>query len=304
LSSVPRRVLVTGAAGFVGRFAVAALLDSDYAVTGLGKEARPEDFPVEADWYRADLLAADSLTSLARDWFGVVHLAGNTVPSTFTNPGTALVNVSMTLALLEHLRTGRVLLASSALVYRPSATPHDENSPLEPQGLYGLSKYLSEQLADVYSGRLDVLVARPFNHIGPGMQPGLAIPAILRRVADAKSSALPIEMLGQNSVRDFVDVRDVVAAYLALLELSSPSHRVFNVCTGHGRSIRDVVETALAIVGLERDIRFAEAAMSGDDTSVLTGDASRLRAATDWRAQYSLEQSLRDMLPSELVIRP
>lgn len=301
MAAARSRVLVTGAAGFVGRFMVDALLARDYGVTGLGLEARPMDFPETADWYRADLLAPDSLDGLATTWFGVVHLAGNTVPGAFRSADSALSNVSMTLALLERLDTARFLLASSALVYGPGAHPHSEDETPEPQGLYGLSKYLCEQLAGVYSRRLDILIARPFNHVGPGMQPGLAIPAILERVAGAKTSPGPVEMLGRDSVRDFVDVRDVVAAYVALLELPDPPQRVFNVCTGTGQSIRHVVETALAIAGLERDIRFAETAMSGDDTSVLIGDPSRLERATGWRPRQSLEQSLRDMLPDTNV---
>ncbi len=296
MAGAPPRVLVTGAAGFVGRFMVDELLARNYDVTGLGQESRPEDFPKAADWYRADLLAAASLDGLATAWSGVVHLAGNTVPGAFRNSDSALANASMMLTLLEHLEAGRFLLASSALVYRPGPRPHGEDETLEPQGLYGLSKYLCEQLASVYSKRLDILTARPFNHIGPGMQPGLAIPAILERVARARTEPGPIEMLGRDSVRDFIDVRDVVAAYVGLLEMPDLPRRVFNVCTGTGQSIRQVVETALTIAGLEREIRFAEGSVSGDDTSVLIGDPARLRRVTGWTPRYSLEQSLRDML--------
>ena len=296
--AAPRRVLVTGAAGFVGRYMVDALLARDYEVTGLGQEPRPEDFPKAARWYRADLLAAASLDGLATAWSGVVHLAGNTVPGAFTNSDSALANASMTLTLLEHIEAGRFLLASSALVYGPGIQPHSEDEALDPQGLYGLSKYLCEQLVGVYSKRLDILTVRPFNHLGPGMQPGLAIPSILERVTDARTVSGPIEMLGRDSVRDFIDVRDVVTAYLALLDLADPPQQVFNVCTGVGQSISYVVETALAIAGLEREIRFAETAVSGDDTSILIGDPMCLREATGWEPRYSLEQSLRDMLPT------
>ena len=298
MSAARRSVLVTGAAGFVGRYMVDALLARDYEVTGLGQERRPEGFPTAADWYRADLLTAASLDELATTWSGVVHLAGNTVPGAFRDSDSALANASMTLTLLEHLEAGRVLFASSALVYGPRTQPHSEDEALDPQGLYGLSKFLCEQLVGVYAKRLDIMTVRPFNHVGPGMQPGLAIPAILDRVAEARTKRAPIEMSGRDSVRDFIDVRDVVAAYVALLELSDPPHRIFNVCTGEGQSIRHVVETALAITGLEREVRFAETAMSGDDTSILVGDPTRLRRATGWEPRYSLEQSLRGMLPT------
>jgi GDP-4-dehydro-6-deoxy-D-mannose reductase len=292
-------VLVTGAAGFVGRFMVEALED-DYNVTGLGQESRPAWFPADADWYRADLLNPDSLADLPRGLFAVVHLAGNTVPSAFRDESAVQQNVEMTRNLLDRVDTDRFLLASSGLVYAPGRTPRTEESPIDPQGPYGRSKYLCEELVRSYGAKLTARIARPFNHIGPGMQPALAIPSIIRRVLDARENDGPIEMLGQDSIRDFIDVRDVVAAYKALIELDSVEHDAYNVCTGVPTSIRTVVQTALDILGLERDIVFAEQALSSDDTSRIVGDSTRLKQDTGWRSGFTLQDSLLSILEPEL----
>lgn len=286
---------MTGAAGFVGRFMV-SMLAPDFRVAGLGSEAAPDWLQDSIDWYTADLLKPDSLADLPTEWWGVIHLAAHTVPSSFADDSALRDNVDMTRNLLERLDPTRFLFASSGLVYAPSRTQVNEDSLIEPQGPYGASKYLCEDLLRKFSDRLDVRIARPFNHVGPGMQPKLAIPSIMRRVLDSRLSDAPIEMLGQDSTRDFIDVRDVVAAYVTILGLDSPEHDTYNVCTGRPTSIRAVVETALGILGIERDVRFAEEAISADDTSWLVGDSSRLSEETDWAPMFSLTDSLRDML--------
>ena len=268
----------------------------DFRVTGLGHEQRPDWFPPGADWYQANLLQPDSLGGLKDGWFAVVHLAGNTVPGAFRDGAAVHQNVEMTRHVLEHVETEKFLLASSALVYAPARTLRQETSPIDPQGPYGRSKQLCEDLARSWRERLEIRIARPFNHIGPNMQPALAIPSIVRRVQEAHRHPGPIEMLGQDSVRDFIDVRDVVAAYRALIELEGGEHTTFNVCTGRPSSIRTVVQAMLDALGVEREIQFAEEAVSADDTSWLVGDPSRLMSMTGWAPEFSLEQSIEDML--------
>ena len=288
-------MLVTGAAGFVGRYMVQALAE-DYEVGALGQQSRPEWLPDGVEWYEANLLSADSFDRAPDRWFAVIHLAGNTVPRAFGDDAAVQQNVDMTRRVLESVVTERFLLASSALVYAPGRQPQTEHSPIDPQGPYGRSKHLCEQLALTFSDSASIRIARPFNHIGPGMQPALAIPSIIERVKAARSRPGAIEMLGQDSVRDFVDVRDVVAAYRALIELDRAENAIFNVCTGRPVRISDVVAAALDELGIERDIAFAETALSADDTSWLVGDPSKLTAAVGWKPGFTLSQSVRDML--------
>jgi nucleoside-diphosphate-sugar epimerase len=291
-----RDVLVSGASGFVGRFVVQALVRAGFDVTGIGTGDRPHWLAPETGWVRADLLRAETLEGLKRDWWGVIHLAAISVPSAFTSADRAAQNVTMTLALLEHVRQARFLLVSSALVYAASRSAHREDDDLRASGLYGLSKVLCERAAENYNDRLDIRIARPFNHIGPGMQPSLAVPSILRRITALKSAPGPLEMYGRNSVRDFVDVRDVASAYISMLTPERLEHAHYNVCVGRACSIRQLAETVMQMAGVEAEIRFAEDDASGDDTSYLVGDSRRLRAETGWQPEFSLEQSVSAML--------
>lgn len=292
------RILLTGASGFVGRHMAEALaLRGDHVValdrsTGI-------DLPRGVEPLVMDLQDPASMVDLPRVWDEVIHLAGASIPSHFATPAPVTLNLEITLNLLEHLRDSKVLLVSSCHVYSPSDRRHKETDPIVPQGRYGLSKHLIEQLAPHYQRNLDIRVARPFNHLGPGQRPELVVPSLLRRLAGTShSDTSPLRMVGWNSVRDFIDVRDVISAYLAILALDSPPQPVFNVCTGRATSIEDVVRTVLDLMGVRREIVFQDNPNSTDDIPYLVGDPTRLAKAANWTADHSLSDSLRAMMQS------
>lgn|GEM_PF-489210 len=291
-----RSILLTGAAGFVGWHMAEALLRRGDRVVALDR-ALSLDLPKGVETLVVDLQDSASMVDLPRHWDGVIHLAGASIPSLFATPAPVLLNLEITLKLLEHLRDTRVLLVSSCHVYAPSDLRRKETDPIVPQGRYGLSKHLTEQLAPHYQAELDIRVARPFNHLGPGQRPELVVPSLLRRLSSSSpDDRSPVLMAGWNSVRDFIDVRDVVSAYLAILDLESPAHTTFNVCTGRATSIGDVVRTVLDLQGVQREIQFQGHPNSTDDIPFLVGDPTRLAEATGWTAQQSLADSLHTML--------
>jgi GDP-4-dehydro-6-deoxy-D-mannose reductase len=257
------------------------------------------DLPKGVEPLVMDLQDPASMAALPRTWDGVVHLAGASIPSLFATPAPVTFNLEITLNLLEHLRDSKVLLVSSCHVYAPSDQRRQETDAIVPQGRYGLSKHLIEQVAPHYQGRLDLRVARPFNHLGPGQRPELVVPSLLRRLAAAaRMDKSPVQMAGWNSVRDFIDVRDVVSAYLAILALEAPAQSTFNVCTGRATSIGDVVQTVLDLRGMPREIQFQGSPNSTDDIPYLVGDPTRLTEAAGWTARHSLADSLRTMMQS------
>jgi len=293
-----RRILLTGASGFVGRHMAEALVRRGDHVVALDRGV-PMDLPDGVEPMVMDLTDPASMVDLPRQWDGVVHLAGASIPSLFSTAAPVTFNLEITLNLLEHLRDTKVLLVSSCHVYAPSHQRHKETNPIVPQGRYGLSKHLVEQLAPHYQGHLDIRVARPFNHLGPGQRPELVVPSLLRRLAaTSPSDTSPVHMAGWNSVRDFIDVRDVVSAYGAILDLEVPAHRTFNVCTGRATSIEDVVRAVLEIQGLEREVLFQGSPNSTDDIPYLVGDPTRLSDDAGWTASHSLTDSLRTMMQS------
>lgn len=289
-------LLVTGASGFVGRHAV-TLGRERFDIVATGRGPRPDWLPADVVWHTADLLDRSSVATLPDDLPYVLHLASETVPSKFESYDPLLDSVEMTLNLCRHLRSGRLLFISSCLIYAASREPITENSPIDPRGHYGLTKQLCETIVSRTSaGTIETAIARPFNHIGAGMSPDLVIPSIVRRIRNAKDGD-PIQMSGLNSVRDFLDVKDIVEAYFAILKLPSTEDRVFNVSSGVATSIGDVVRTAASVLGKPiGEVIFADHGNSADDTSIIVGDASRLRRVSDWSPHIGLEESLHKLV--------
>lgn len=294
-----RRILITGGSGFVGGHLTRLLTARGDEVTWL-QRTHAAVLPPGVREIAANLEERDSLKKVRASWDWVVHLAGASIPSQFKDTDPIVKNVHMTLNLLEHLQEARVLLVSSCHVYAPSRDIRTESSPIVPQGRYGLSKHLVEQMASHYGSKLDLFTVRPFNHLGPGQRPELVIPSLINRLRDmGPNGREPVVMKGTDSIRDFIDIRDVVSAYVAILELGQPRHaseRCFNVCTGHACSIREVVQQVLKLMDIHRPIAFEGTPNSTDDNPFLVGSPERLTAATGWTPQYSLQHSLEAML--------
>lgn len=293
LSDKPR-LLVTGASGFVGRRAI-ALGRSRFDIVASGRGPRPDWLPVDVAWCAVDLLDRVSVAGLPADIPLILHLASETVPSKFSNYDPLIDSVEMTLNLCRHLQSGRLLFISSCLVYAASKYPLTEKDPTDPRGNYGLAKVVCENIVLRTPG-IETIVARPFNHIGAGMRPDLVIPSIVRRVHDAANGAI-IEMAGLDSIRDFLDVDDIVEAYFTILTAKNLPHRIFNVSSGRSTSISDVVRMIADI--LEKPIggvSFTAQGNSADDTSIVVGNAKRLQTLTGWLPKYEIENGLRRLI--------
>ena len=287
-------LLVTGASGFVGRHVIAKGR-ARFEIVATGRGPRPDWLSADVAWCMADLLDRASVATLPADLPFVLHLASETVPSKFSNYEPLLDSVEMTLNLCRHLRSGHLLFASSCLVYAAKAMPLTENDAVDPRGRYGLAKLLCETIVS-RTLRVETSIARPFNHIGAGMRSDLVIPSIVRRVRETPHDA-PIEMAGLDSIRDFLDVDDIVEAYFSILESSKLSRNIFNVSSGISTSIGDVVRLIARIMGKSiTEVSFADHGNSTDDTSIVVGDATRLREATGWAPQVGLEASLRKLM--------
>jgi GDP-4-dehydro-6-deoxy-D-mannose reductase len=294
-----KNTLITGGSGFVGQHMTALLLERGHNVACL-QRTNSVSLPPGAVVIYGDLQDRATLKDLPKAWDWVVHLAGESIPSQFKSSAPVLFNTALSLNLLEHLDAARVLLVSSCHVYAPSSDRRTEDSRIIPQGRYGLSKHLLEQMAGHYQSKLDIRIARPFNHLGPHQRPELVIPSLLRRIRRSESQdQSPIVMKGTNSTRDFIDVTDVVAAYCAILEVEGPSSSVFNVCTGKPVTIKQIVLSALEILGMHREVAFEGHPNSEDDNSFVVGDPSRLMSVSTWKPIVSLRESLERMLAAQ-----
>jgi len=311
------RVLVTGANGFVGRWLVPRLLADGHEVVAL---AGPELSAVAGaasqreglTWRPLDLDDPASLAEgLGSGADAVVHLAGlASVAESLSDSARAWqVNALGTVRLLELLAARRargdgdpvVLLVSTGEVYGQGEAPHREEEPPAPVSPYAASKAAAE-LAGLEVWRrtgLRVIVARPFPHTGPGQTPRFVVPALVRRVRQAQRDGLAEIAAGNLSpVRDFLDVRDVVAAYGLLLERGVPG-RIYNIASGTGVRLADLLGRISALLGHPVRPQTDPALMRPADIPVLVGDATRLRSETGWCPAHTLDDTLRRMLDAE-----
>jgi GDP-4-dehydro-6-deoxy-D-mannose reductase len=312
------RTLVTGASGFVGRHLVPRLLGAGDTVLGLGLDLEngPETGagpPPGASWERLDILDAAALAVRVADFQPdrVVHLAGQSAQGkALADPAPSVrVNVLGILHLLEALRRGapaaRLLVVSSGEVYgNPGAAPVGEEAPVAPVNPYGASKAAAEILVGQAqrAWRARAVIARSFPHVGPGQRPDFALPAFARQIARIEAGLQPPRLSVGNleARRDFLDVEDVVAAYLLLLELDCPAGAIFNVCSGRPHSIREGLDGLIALArapgGAPIAVETDPALLRPADQPVLHGRPDKLKAATGWSPQHEFPSLLARVL--------
>jgi GDP-4-dehydro-6-deoxy-D-mannose reductase len=238
----------------------------------------------------------------------IVHLAAQSSPQrSWEDPaGTLKTNLLGLLHLLEAARTlslaPRLLVVGSAEEYGrvgPDQTPIREDAPLRPASPYAVSKVAQGFLALQYALSLDLPIVRTrtFHHTGPRRGEQFAESSFARQLAEIEAGrrAPRLEVGNLDAVRDFTDVRDVVRAYWALLDHGVPGE-VYNVCSGRGVRLRDLLEELIALSGLKVEVRVDPDRLRPHDVPVLVGDPSRLRAATGWEARTPLSRTLRDLL--------
>jgi len=277
------KVLVVGGSGFVGRALTARLLDAGHDVEIWDRALLPEQPGLRC--HAVDLLATDPLPGPeGRPWDAALHLAAYSVPGMAWTQELIMANLRMTARVFDHLADQapgcRAIFASSAFVYAPSPAPLRETDPLGATHPYALSKELGEIWALSRRDQLRVFIVRPFNLLGPGMAAGLLVPDLLQRIQAGES---PILMRGRDDIRDFLDWRDAIEAYLCLLDVEAPSGTIWNLCSGRPTKVSRLVETLVQAHGQTTPVQFADAA--GEP---MVGDPSRLMAATGWQPRHSL----------------
>ena len=300
-------VLVTGAAGFAGSHLVDLLAGTGASVTAWTH--RPTERPptqAPATWQSVDLLDRQAVdAALAAIEPSVIYhcagvaqsaSAGNRIGATFE------VNVRGTANLLaaieRHAPDARVVVTSSALIYKRAAEALREDSPIGPAGPYAVSKLAQDTLAARAAERgLDVVVARPFNHIGPRQSADFVASSVARQVALIERGRMPAELRVGNlsAARDFTDVRDVVRAYVGMAGHARRGDS-FNVCSGRAVPIHELVHGLVARSRVPIEIVVEPARFHPVDVPVLLGSAEKLRHATGWTPEIPLNRTLDDLL--------
>lgn len=306
------RVLVTGASGFVGGYLVKALAERSPTIIAAGGPNDGSDNLLPLDITDSDALNA--AFDVARPDL-IFHLAAQAfVPASISAPlDTYRINtlgvatlLQATRAWREHSGTNpRIVFISSAEVYgkQPeSAYPLRETVAANPQNPYAASKAAAEAiaLAEVATYGMDVVITRAFNHIGPGQSDQFVVPSFASQLAAIAKGANPLMYVGNlEAKREFLDVRDVVEAYMALAE-GGTAGEIYNVCTGRAISIREVLGELINISHVAVEVRNDPERMRPSDTPVSFGDNTKLREATGWEPRYTLRRSLQDVYAASL----
>ncbi len=294
-----KRLLVTGLDGFVGQHVKQAVENS-----------RDKRFRLVVPGGAIELTDPKTIEKAVKDTKPdcVLHLAAQSfIPASVKDPrATYEVNFFGTLNLLQALKTsgfrGRVLYVGSADVYgavRDDELPIMESQPLRPRTPYGVSKAAAELLCYQWTQDqgFDIVMTRPFNHIGPGQAEHFVVPDFAKQVTEIRlGQREPVIKVGAIDVtRDFTDVRDVVQAYLSLIE-RGVTGEAYNVCSGREYSIREVLDELIRLAGIKCKVVEDQARLRAVERKRNRGSFDKLEKCTGWKPRIALTDSLRDVL--------
>ena len=288
------RVIVTGASGFIGLNLVRVLSGLGAEITVIDRIQPAERLPhVQFEW--ADLRHLDKVYEA--DY--LIHLAA------ITNAGfaerypldTFEVNVLGTVNLLNHVRIQkRVLFPSTALIYKTSDTPINEEAETDLSSVYALSKNVGEQVINFHCQRMGVghTIVRFFNIFGPGQLPMYIVPQVLTQIRENHR----IEIRNGAVMRDLLYVDDCIDAVLKLAVTLSAEDSVFNIGSGHIVSISDIAKAAVEASGyddveitdLEEKIEYSPAA--------IMADIEKVQSTINWFPKTNLKDGLKRMWDS------
>jgi GDP-4-dehydro-6-deoxy-D-mannose reductase len=308
------KILITGITGFAGsHLADYAVAQGEVEIYGTARWRSP---PQNIEHLRdritvidADLRDASSVESLVAEIKPdlIFHLAAQSyVVSSWKHPTeTITTNLVGTVNIFEAVRRAkyepRLLVACSSEEYGfvdPSEVPITEDNPLRPLSPYGVSKVGQDLLSYQYfkSYGLNVVRTRAFNHTGPRRGRVFVCSNFAIQILEAQKGLRPDVNVGNlEAVRDFTDVRDTVRAYWRALEAAEPGE-VYNICSGTGYKIQDVLEMLLRISGAEVDVSVEPDRFRPSDVPLLIGDNSKFKRHTGWRPEIPFEQTLSDIL--------
>lgn len=306
-----QKVLVTGSGGFVGRHLV-NLLKEDFQIIGtlFGEELKDEE---NVSYYEGNIQDKDFIGGLVKKYSPeyIVHLAARAISwdsdteQVFNTNFLGTINLYK--AVLEQKKVDssydpKILYVSSAEVYGKTSTPEkiNEDCPFFPVNFYAVSKVAGDRLSYQISQTegLNIVIARPFNHTGPGQQKGFFVPDMVSQIVEIENdpSRDTIKVGNTDTVRDLSDVRDIVRAYKLLIESDTKRGEAYNICSGQGQEIKNILEKLLSFAKKDIKIEVDQSRFYPVDIKVAVGDNIKLKTLTGWNPEIALDQTLEDAL--------
>ena len=305
------KALIIGGGGFVGRYLAEHLVQDCGWETFLTKLPK-ENVEVEGcEAYNLDILDKDAvealLVRLKPD--AILHLAAqSSVAYSWKNPQlTADINIHGCLNVLDAVRSvpgyaPKILLIGSGEEYGvlPENTSLvSETTPVHPANPYAITKLAQNLFGELYAKAYDmhIMMVRAFNHIGPGQLPQFVVSDFCKQVAEIEAGKKePVMYVGNLAAkRDFTDVRDVVRAYALLVQKGTPGE-TYNVGSGHAHEIREILDLIISFSPREIRVEIDPNKIRPVDVPIIEADITKLNAATGWKPQIPLEQTIQETL--------
>jgi len=302
-----KKYLVTGVNGFVGKYFVDYVLsvESDAEIMGLGLEEKTK---VENIKYKSvNLCDGEQVYNIIEEYRPdyIIHLAAvSSVSKSWEDPvGCFLNNNATFLNLAEAVRKlglkTRILSVGSSEEYGIYNQPMKESFILHPKSPYSVARLSQEYMSKLYVDNFDadVVMTRSFNHIGPRQSTRFVIPSFIEQLVNIANGKIENKMMVGNIdvIRDFTDVRDVVDAYYRIIK-NAPNRSVYNVCSGHGIKLRDIIDETAKTLGIKPNIVVDKTRLRANEIPSVIGDNSKLKNELGWKPKYTLKQTISDMI--------
>ncbi|MCL2295426.1 MAG: GDP-mannose 4,6-dehydratase [Spirochaetes bacterium] len=310
-----KKYLITGVSGFVAYYFLEYLNSIKEDCVVLGIDINLPNYKVntfsniQLHFTKNNLLDYSSLETIIVSFQPtyIIHLASlSSVAKSWIEPITSFINnTNIFLNLVEILRKNnimcRLLSIGSSEEYGNVSLdniPIKESAPLKPLSPYAIARVSQEMLSQCYvsSYNVDIILTRSFNHIGPRQSDIFVIPSFIKQILMAEQSDRVRLITGNVSIiRDFVDVRDVVKAYYMLLQ-RGVSGEAYNICSGTGRSLKEIIDIISDLLSIKIEIETDEAKIRPNDNNIIIGDNTKIVKEIGWQPKISLADSLHDII--------
>ena len=304
------KLLLTGANGFVGQHLIKALADQ-YQILGIVHQADLQDSG-NVSYQSGNILDRGFLEDIINKQQpdSIIHLAA-VAPTWSRDPENIFkINLIGTLNLYLAVESQKklaglnpkIIYVSSAEVYGKTENPEkiSETAPFFPANYYGNSKVSADRLSYQMSqsAGLKITIIRPFNHTGPGQQKGFFVPDMASQIVAIENDPAKNEIRAGNleATRDISDVRDIVQGYKSILEVETKPGEAFNLCSGSGIKMADVLKKLLGLAKKEIKIVEDPDRMRPSEVPITVGDNSKFKNLTGWETKIPIDQTLEDTL--------
>jgi len=299
------KVLIFGAGGFVGKYLAQEFLNAGYSVCGSDMlDASPMQESIA--YFKANLMDGEQVSALINQTNPdiIVNLAAiSSVGASWSIPQTTIsVNVVGALNILEAARKcevlPRILFVGSSEEYEATDSPMNEQTPLNANNPYGISKMTQESFAKLYRERYGMKVhcVRPFNHTGVGQRDSFVLPSFCKQAAEIERSGKPgvIKVGNLAAERDFSSVKDIVRAYRMIVE-SDDCTKIYNVGSGKAYSLKEMLEYIVSLSRQDIKIEIDPERFRPVDTPRVCCDFSLIQRELGWQPEYSIQDVLKEM---------